>query len=278
MFTFSSKFVSLACTPPYIYLFHVSAFSRPRHAMANASPIKRLPVELITEIFESFDSIADVTHLARISRFFADTWKLHAVTICGAILPRIILSYETVSELAVAVIRQKIRSEGSGRIFEDSPINKAKMIVWLSRAAALQTLRYESTYTRVLFGYACSCNPGLPETYNDLGPNAPKLCAHERNQFLDFYYELWMLTTMPRASAKAILESMPPSQLGPLQRFGDFRIIQPSGLRRISLLHLEDRQEYWIKSLDVLSQCFEMHFRRAVLPPPRCWPTILGSC
>jgi hypothetical protein len=97
--------------------------------MANPTPIKSLPVELITEIFVSLDSIADVTHLAETSKFFSNIWKLHAVTICGIILPRKIPSYEKVSELAVAVIRQKMGRGGPA-------ISKAKMIVWLSGGRA----------------------------------------------------------------------------------------------------------------------------------------------
>lgn len=261
--------MSLVCTPPYIYLFRVSAISHPRPAMANPTHIRRLPVELITEIFKSLDSIADVTHLARTSQFFSDIWKLHIATICGAILPRIILFYEQVSELAVAVIRQKMGRGDLERILKDSSINKAKVTVWLSRAAALQIQKYESTYDQVPPEFACSCNP-RPSGY---GPDAPKLCVHERSKFF-FYYELWMLTTMPRASTKAILESMPLSRLNLLRRFGNFRIIYPSGLGRISM---EDPEEYWPKALELLSQCFEIHFRRAMLPPPRCWRTIFSA-
>ncbi len=262
------------CTPPNIYLFRVSAFSRPRPAMANHTPINRLPVELITEIFESLNEIADITHLAETSKFFSDIWKLYAVTICEVILPRMIPSYEKVSELAVAVIRQKMGRGGPGGISEDSAISKAKMIVWLSRAAALQMQKYESAHDRVPSSLACCCGPRLSFDSSDFTPNGVKLCADERSNFSDFYYELWMLTTMPRASAKAILESMPPSQLNPLRRFGDFRVINPTGIGRVSM---DDTDEYWDNELDLLSRCFEVHFRRAVLPPPRCWRTISAA-
>ncbi len=268
MFTFSSNSVSLVCIPPYIYLLRVFAFSCPHPAMANPTPIKSLPVELITEIFVSLDSIADVTHLAETSTFFSNIWKLHAVTICGIILPRKVPSYEKVSELAVAVIRQKMGRGGPA-------ISKAKMTVWLSRAAALQMQKYESAHDRVPCSLAaCCCGPRLSFDSSDFTPNGVKLCADERSNFSDFYYELWMLTTMPRASATAILESMPPSQLNPLRRFGDFRVINPTGIGRVSM---DDTDEYWDNELDLLSRCFEVHFRRAVLPPPRCWRTISAA-
>lgn len=281
MFTYSSKSMSLVCTPPYIYLSRVFAFSRP--TMANSTPIRRLPVELITEIFGSLDSIADVTHLARTSKFFRDIWNLHTVTICGAILPCKIASYEQVSELAIAVIRQKLGHGGPAQISDDSPINKARVTVWISRAAGLQIQKYESAFDRVPCSCACSPDPRLSRNPSDDEPREPvthdprhpvKLCAHEQSDFLNLYYKLWMLTTMPRASAEAVLESMPPSQLNPLRKLGDLRIIQPTGLERVST---DNPDKYWAQKLDVLSRCFEVHFRRAILPPPRCWRTIMAA-
>lgn len=208
--------------------------------MANCTPIKRLPVELITEVFETLDDIADVAHLARTSRFFSDIWKLHAVTICRAILPRMIPSYEKVNELADALIQQDIRDEGPYRIydlnpyptFEDSPFNKARVTVCLSRAFALQIK--ESEYI-----------------HNLDGP--------ERSHVIDLYHELWMLTKMPRALAKATLRSVTPSQLSPLDRFGSLWILLASDVKKLTM---EDITEYWKSGLKLLSRWFDMHFPR----------------
>lgn len=220
--------------------------------MANSTPIKRLPVELITEVFEFLDDIADVAHLARTSKLFSDIWKLHAVTICGVVLPRKIPFYEKVNELADAVIQQKIRDEGLGQISEKFPMNKARVAVWLSQAFAFRIKQYRSPHT--------------PDYLHHLDVTE---CDH----FAELYHELWMLTTMPRASAKAILESMAQSQLMILRRFGALRIIAgfDAGWKNTG-----GSEGYWDQTLDMLSQCFESHFRKAILLSPKGWRTMFS--
>jgi len=238
--------------------------------MASSTPINGLPVELLTEIFKSLDSIADVVHLGSTSRLFRDMWKSSAHTIYDVILPRSIPAYKQTRTLAIAIVqRHNEKSSQRGhprRISYELPSNKAKLAVWLSRAAAHQIEAYEVVPERRECCLARTCDPWLAIDSSHHTANTVKLNAHERSKFLESYYNLWMLTVMSRSEAKEHIASMRVGHVDhtvPLAHFGLTKIVYPT---KIAWKSMPESEDYWDPLLQRLTRCFVVHIMRVVRP------------
>lgn len=239
--------------------------------MASFAPINGLPVELLITVFNSLDNIADVVHLGRTSRLLHRIWQFSAHAIYDVILPRSIPAYEQVQALGIAVIQRhnnKATRPGKLRRFsQNSPSNKAKIALWLSRAAALQIGVYESHLEQQERFFEPKCGSRLSIDSSDHIADMVKLNAHERSEFLESYYKLWMLTIISPSSANAQIASMCENQIMPLVEFGLTRIIYRTP---IAWDALPKSQGYWDPLLRRLSRCFVVHISKVVPPGKVC--------
>ncbi len=105
--------------------------------MASTSSMHTLPNELIHQIFRHLDNFTDLLALSSVSRVLYATWKLHARSICSAVMPRSILCFRDATALINVQQQQDRHQEEENRYqqqqtsisgdtyFFESPINLA---------------------------------------------------------------------------------------------------------------------------------------------------------
>ena len=236
--------------------------------MASSTSIQKLPVELLIKLFESLDSIAAVTNLAKTSKHFFDIWKLNAHTLCITTLPRCVPSYNLVQELATAIIRRRsLRMSQRGTTIRRATVNqsiiyKATLILNISRTGALLLDIFEADIHRQPSWFPGGYHPDWEEDSRRSSSDKLQPQPSDPDRFRNLYYRLWILAVIPRPAAKNFLVALGSCRAGRLAEFAVFWIINLSGRkpRRMELM-----ESVWDVILDEVLCEFVRHFKDALL-------------
>ena len=193
--------------------------------MDSSSPIRKLPAELLTQIYLNFDNVGDANHLARTFKTAYLVWKRDTYKICRAILPRCIPSYDRTREAADAYIQGYCRME-DGRAFLDrhgarivASVFGAQLTLYMSRTATLQLKLFEEyMHCRPVWMADPHELPFSHERAHQYQYDG-RLTSGEKRRFRYYYLKLWTLSAMPPESARETMQSMNGLQRRRLQNF-----------------------------------------------------------
>lgn len=159
--------------------------------------LKELPVELISNVFLSLDTISDVIHLAQCSRALCNTWTFNMRTINSKVLQLSLSRYDQAQQISVLLLGQTVDGPTSQATGENQLLLTAfrttKHIPVISQAISRQLELFESDIDEPKSWLSM-----LKDRERQL--KVSQFTPQDRDLFIDFFYQLWVLVQRPNCS------------------------------------------------------------------------------